>query len=213
MTPYILLRLINSINALASSSVTETIQGSLYNSDGGSPVSTSDRDGVIKSNPPETKGYPQIYTPSDILRRFSAMYMVNMVLQMEGSLLNQALVSVKSCYKRSTTSNAGTSCTMPSLTEEAVPNDICFETLTMRAASESAQAVYLSDIDAGAGKRALQNVASAAVQWWDEIMNGSGIGIGTGMLQRGSIDDTRVIGADNLENATMAAILVRFLIE
>lgn len=138
-----------------------------------------------------------------ILRRFSGMDLVLLALDMQGAILCQSLAPVQR------TETFDPSLAKADQQEEHFASNVSWHHLNHGPVQEVAAHLKLGR--STEGHVVLQDVASAAVKWWEEIMHGNGIGLGVGIARRfgergqGSFGG----GLDYGENAVMIAILVR----
>ena len=141
-----------------------------------------------------------------ILRRFSGMDLVLLALDMQGAILSQSLASIQR------TATHDPSLAKTDQREEHFASNASWHNLNQNPVQEIAAHLKLGR--SMEGHVVLQDVASAAVRWWEEIMHGTGIGLGVGIARRfgerghGSFGG----GLDYGENAVMIAILVSHMI-
>jgi hypothetical protein len=200
--------LLEAVQTLTSSINAEALESSWYSSASGSPVSTSDRDGAIGLTASGTsQAFNQmqgVQSQKEIIKRFSKSQMVLDILDIQGILLSQALVGGNSIEAPL---EMGDGHTRDYDTEHSLPNDRSFSLLTARAVPNSAKVVFLGVDDDGRGRAALESVTDKAIEWWNNVMHGQGIGIGSGMADR----RMRTGDSDVLENHVIEAILVCIL--
>lgn len=212
-----------ALRLLASEQVIETLDAVNSNpSPLSSPASTSDKDGDIRIRLDDSVGGqadatpqyahvqrrrssiypPHLYEQIAILRRFSGMDLVLLVLDMQGSVLCQSLAPVQmpdsqpSSFARGDRKDEHFASNASWLSLNQVPVHGTTGDLKLGRSEE--------------GHVVLQDIASAAVKWWDEIMHGSGIGLGVGVARRFADRGQGAFGGglDYGENAAMIAILV-----
>ncbi|KAJ9110206.1 hypothetical protein QFC20_003058 [Naganishia adeliensis] len=211
-----------ALRLLASEQVIETLDAVNSNpSPVSSPASTSDKDGDIRIRLDDSVGGqadatpqyahvqrrrssiypPHLYEQIAILRRFSGMDLVLLVLDMQGSVLCQSLAPVQmpdsqpSSFARGDRKDEHFASNASWLSLNQVPVHGTTGDLKLGRSEE--------------GHVVLQDIASAAVKWWDEIMHGSGIGLGVGVARRFADRGQGAFGGglDYGENAAMIAIL------
>jgi hypothetical protein len=195
-----------------------------------SPASTSDKDGAIRNRSEDFHTEPgagiqstgndheyrprrissvrptYMYEQIAILRRFSGMDLALLVLDMQGAILSQSLAPVEPRTTYDTSYNKG------DYKEEHYASNASWSTLTRISVQEVPSFTRLGESEEHCA--ALEVVASAAVQWWEEIMHGSGIGLGVGIARRFVDRGQSGInggGLDYGENAVTIAILVRLV--
>jgi hypothetical protein len=133
------------------------------------------------------------------------MDLVLLVLDMQGSIMCQSLAPVPRSPVHDSPAVKGEQ------RDEHFASNASWHSLNHTPVQEVAASLKLGR--SAEGHVALQDVASAAVKWWEEIMHGSGIGLGVGIARRfgergqGSFGG----GLDYGENAVMIAILVSAL--
>ena len=137
-----------------------------------------------------------------ILRKFSGMDLALLVLDMQGSILCQSLAPVRWMDKYNS------SVAKVDQREEHFASNASWYKLNQNPVQEVT--VHLKLGRGTEGHIVLQDVASAAVTWWEEIMQGNGIGLGIGIARRFGERGQGSFGAglDYGENAVMIAILV-----
>ncbi|KAJ9109753.1 hypothetical protein QFC19_001983 [Naganishia cerealis] len=127
-----------------------------------------------------------------------------LVLDMQGAILCQSLAPVEPRNTYDTSFSKGDN------KEEHYASNSSWSTLNRVPVQDAPSFMRLGESEENCD--VLELVASAAVQWWEEIMHGSGIGLGVGIarrfLERGQ-SGINGGGLDYGENATMIAILVR----
>jgi hypothetical protein len=216
-------RLVSAFRRLASEQVISNLEAVNSNpSPVSSPTSTSDRDGDINIRLDESMGpgsapyvrshrrrssaFPlHFYEQIAILRRFSGMDLVLLVLDMQGAIMCQSLAPIPRSPANESPVVKGEQ------RDEHFASNASWHSLNHTPVQEVAASLKLGR--SAEGHVALQDVASAAVKWWEEIMHGSGIGLGVGIARRfgergqGSFGG----GLDYGENAVMIAILVSAL--
>lgn len=217
---------LSALRLLASEQVINTLD--IVNSNPSpvsSPASTSDKDGDIRVRQDGSERGPaqeadaatryaqiqrrrssvyppHLYEQIAILRRFSGMDLVLLVLDMQGSVLCQSLAPVEmpdsqpASFARGDRRDEHFASNASWLSLNQVPADGTIGHLKLGRSEE--------------GHVVLQDIASAAVKWWDEIMHGSGIGLGVGVARRFADRGQGAFGGglDYGENAAMIAILV-----
>lgn len=218
-------RILSALRLLASEQVINTLDAVNSNpSPISSPASTSDKDGDINVRLDDSVGghardadatpqysqvhrrrssvYPShLYEQIAILRKFSGMDLVLLVLDMQGSVLCQSLAPVRmpdaqlSSFARGDRTDEHFASNSSWLALNQVPVEAATGHLKLGRSEE--------------GHVVLQDIASAAVKWWDEIMHGSGIGLGVGVARRFADRGEGGFGGglDYGENAAMIAIL------
>ncbi|KAJ9109086.1 hypothetical protein QFC21_000414 [Naganishia friedmannii] len=191
-----------------------------------SPASTSDKDGAIRNRSEDFHSGPSagfqptgnddeyrprqissvrpthMYEQIAILRRFSGMDLALLVLDMQGAILCQSLAPVELRTTHDTFFSRG------DYKEEHYASNTSWSTLNRVTVQDIPLFTRLGESEEHCG--VLEVVASAAVQWWDEIMHGSGIGLGVGIARRFVDRGQSGInggGLDYGENAVMIAIL------
>lgn len=197
----------NATHNLASYSEIENLQSSFYNSASGSPISTSDRDGISR---PNTDGgqaarlrakhaYQGVQFARDLVQKFAALELVANVLEIQSVLLGHALVGDDATVNLPQTLDSyhpfGLT-TSPGQPDTAA-RDYSFRVLRTQPCPRTANVIHLGDRPEHTSKMALELVGSQAVKWWDEVMNGNGIGIGSGLGARGGeVDEAGEQGHD-----------------
>lgn len=218
-------RILSALRLLASEQVMNTLDAVNSNpSPVSSPASTSDKDGDIRvrldnsigGHAPDadaTPSYAQVhrrrssvypshlYEQIAILRKFSGMDLVLLVLDMQGCVLCQSLAPVRAPDSRPSSFASG------ACTDEHFASNSSW--LALNQVSVQATTGHLKLGRSEEGHVVLQDIASAAVKWWDEIMHGSGIGLGVGVARRFADrgDGGMGGGLDYGENAAIIAIL------
>jgi hypothetical protein len=221
--------ILDAVQRLASPQVISNLETVNSNpSPVSSPASTSDKDGAIRNRSedfhtgPGTGFQPtgsddeyrprrvssvrpaHMYEQITILRRFSGMDLALLVLDMQGAVLCQSLAPVEPRFTHDTSFSRG------DYKEEHYASNTSWSTLNRTAVRDTPLFTRLGESEEHCG--VLEVVASAAVQWWEEIMHGSGIGLGVGIARRFVDRGQSGInggGLDYGENAVMIAILVR----
>jgi hypothetical protein len=200
-----LVKLLDATHALSTSAVSDNLGASWYSSESGSPVSTSDRDGAIglaASGLSRGASHMQgVQYQKDVIRQFSKSKLVLDILDIQGILLGQALVGGNSI--ETSVQDAG-------LEEEnravkhRINDDRSYLLLTGRAVPSTPRVIRLEGDAGRAGSDILESIVDQTTDWWEDVMHGHGIGIGSGIAGRHSSS----AGVDDLENSVIEAILV-----
>ncbi|KAJ9125427.1 hypothetical protein QFC22_000388 [Naganishia vaughanmartiniae] len=227
LSPGQLAMILSAVQRLASPQVISNLETVNSNpSPVSSPASTSDKDGAIRNRSEDFHSGPgtgfqstdnedtyrprrissvrpaYMYEQIAILRRFSGMDLALLVLDMQGAILCQSLAPVEPRVTYDTSFSKG------DYKEEHYASNTSWSTLNRIAVQEVPLSTRLGESEEHCG--VLEVVASAAVQWWEEIMHGSGIGLGVGIARRFVDRGQSGInggGSDYGENAVMIAIL------
>lgn len=203
ISPQSLVKLLTASHELAVSPGSDNLEASLYSSQSGSPISTSDNDGAIRLTGPTASrsipGLQGLELQRNVIRRFSKLELAYKVLDVENTLLSQSLVG-------------GSTIEEPASFDISDPPDRqastrSFSILASRPIPDSASVLHLGSYDGSSGREILEKIASQAVTWWEDIMHGQGIGIGNGLIDGRNRSDS----SDEVENLAVTAILVRHL--
>jgi hypothetical protein len=203
ISPQSLVKLLTASHELAVSPGSDNLEASLYSSQSGSPISTSDNDGAIRLTGPTASrsipGLQGLELQRNVIRRFSKLELAYKVLDVESTLLSQCLVG-------------GSTIEEPANFDISDPPDRqastrSFSILASRPIPDSASVLHLGSYDGSSGREILEKIASQAVTWWEDIMHGQGIGIDNGLIDGRNRSDS----SDEVENLAVTAILVRHL--
>ena len=197
-----LVKLLIASHDLAIPPGSDNLEASLYSSQSGSPISTSDNDGNIRL-PATSRGRtapgPQgLELQRNVIRRFSKLELARKVVEIESTLMSQALVGRSTIEEPVHLGQAQT------LDLDLQPGTRAFSLLSSRAVPESSSVMHLGSYHGNAGRDILERIASQAVAWWEDVMHGQGIGIGHGLMHGRNRSD----GFDETEVLAVTAILV-----
>lgn len=197
-----LVKLLIASHDLAIPPGSDNLEASLYSSQSGSPMSTSDNDGAIRLHAssqrragPSSQGMELQRT---VIRRFSKLELAQKVLDVESTLMSQALVGQNTIEEPASFDLA------EGLSQELQPGTRSFSILASRAVPESPSVTLFGTYGNGTGREILEKIASQAVTWWEDVMHGQGIGIGNGLMDGGH----RSENSDSVEVLAVMAILV-----